>query len=327
MSKEITVVVPMFNEADNIRPLYERVRQVFEGLGEGYAYHLLFVDDGSTDESLMRARALSQSDQAVTTISLSRNFGKEAALTAGIARATGAAVVLMDADLQHPPAVISQFVAAWERGADVVVGVRKHNPDEGFLRKTSSQLFSYIMSKMSDVPSVRGATDFRLLDRAVVEAFNAFTEHSRMTRGLIDWLGFKREYIAFDADKRHAGVAQYSSRKLIELAFSALVSHSLIPLRLAGYLGVGITLFAGSLGLFIIIEQIVMGDPLGIDFTGPAMLAILILFLNGILLISMGLMSVYIAKIHGETLNRPLFVVRSERASERRGEDTPPHVS
>ncbi|MES2995137.1 MAG: glycosyltransferase family 2 protein [Patescibacteria group bacterium] len=313
MDTRITVVVPVFNEAGNVEMLYGRIGEVFANL-TGYDYQVLFVDDGSTDESRSVIKAMADAGAQVSCIELSRNFGKEAALSAGIANADGEAVVLMDADLQHPPALIPALIQEWEKGADVVIGVRKRNPDEGAFRKLSSRTFSYLMRVMSDVPSVSGATDYRLLDRRVVDEFKRFTEHGRMTRGLIDWLGFHRAYVSFDADKRHTGTARYGYRKLIALGFSALVSHSKIPLRVAAYLGIPITIFAGSLGLFIIIEQLLLGDPLAVDVSPIGMIAVMILFLNGLVLICLGLTSFYIEKIHQDTVNRPLFVVKRERA-------------
>lgn len=316
MEKRITIIVPSFNEEGNIQSLYEEITHVFETIGKTYQYRLLFVDDGSTDTSVERIESIKKSDQNVDCIQLSRNFGKEAALSAGIAHADADAIIMIDADLQHPPAVIKEFVAKWEDGADVVIGIRNKNPDEGFLRKAGSKFFSFIMRSIGDAPTISGATDFRLLDRRVVEEFKRFTEHERITRGLIDWLGFTRAYVPFSAHKRHTGVAQYSYRKLIKLAFSSFVSHSLIPLRIAGYLGIIITLFSGTLGFFILIEQIVLRDPMVLQIPATAMLAVMILFLNGILLISIGLVSRYIEQIRNETMNRPLYIVRRPRSKE-----------
>ena len=250
MSKSITVLVPVFNEAGNISPLYKHITAVFSELGGEYQCKLLFIDDGSTDISLKQINLLMEGDPNVRCIQLSRNFGKEAALSAGITETDSDAVILIDADLQHPPAVIKDFITEWQRGADVVIGVRKKNPDEGLIRRIGSKVFSYIMQKISDVPTVSGATGFRLLDRTVVEEFKHFTEHGRITRGLIDWLGFTRAYVYFNAQKRHSGETRYGYRRLIALSFSAVISHSMLPLRIAGYLGFFITVFAGGLGLY-----------------------------------------------------------------------------
>jgi dolichol-phosphate mannosyltransferase len=311
MNKTVALVVPVYNEAGNIRSLVHEISQVFETLPR-YEYRLYFVDDGSTDGSVRAIREM-EANGPTTCIQLSRNFGKEAALSAGIAEAEGEAVILLDADLQHPPSYIPAFLAEWEKGADVVIGVRKRNPDESVLRKVASKIFAMIMRTIGDAPSVAGATDFRLIDRTVADEFKKFTEHGRIARGLIDWLGFTRAYVPFDAGARNAGKAQYGFRKLVMLGFSAFVSHSLLPLRVAGFLGLFITLFAGGLGLFILIEQRLLADPLNWQIPATAQLAVMILFLNGIVLISLGLVSVYIAKIHRETVNRPLYIVRKKR--------------
>lgn len=307
MGKLISVVVPVHNEAGNIRALYDAVCGVFEKLP--YSFELLFVDDGSTDESLSLMSELGDTDERVGVVALSRNFGKEAALSAGIDAAKGDAVVLMDADLQHPPEVIPELVKGWEGGADVTIGVRRTNPDEGLVRKLGSRAFAGAM-RMSDIPMVRGATDFRIIDRSVADEFRRFTERGRITRGLIDWLGFSRAFVEFDAAPRHAGSARYGFRKLASLGVNAFLSHSLVPLRLAGYFGVAITIVSGALGLFIIVEQVILGDPLRMDATPIGMMAIMILFLNGIVLVGLGLVSLYIEKIHREIINRPLYVLR-----------------
>jgi dolichol-phosphate mannosyltransferase len=188
--KRITVIVPVYNEEGNIAPLTEAVGRVFADLPE-YRHEILFVDDGSTDGSRACIEVASKGG-GVRSIELSRNFGKEAPLSAGLAHAEGDAVILMDADLQHPPEVIPELIAAWEDGADVVIGVRRKNPDESAFRALASKLFAHAMRAAGNVPTVRGATDFRLLDSRVVAEFARFTEHGRMTRGLIDWLGFRR---------------------------------------------------------------------------------------------------------------------------------------
>lgn len=312
--EKIAVVIPMYNEENNIRILHQAIEGVFAKMSS-YDPIFYFVDDGSSDKSLSIARELAASLKNVNVVALSRNFGKEAALSAGLREAAdAAAVVLIDADMQHPPEYIPIFLEAWEEGADVVVGIRGENPDESMFRRTCSRLFATIMSFLSQVPTARGATDFRILDRQVVVAFNSLSERNRVTRTLIDWLGFPRVYVPFTAAPRYSGTAQYSFVKLVRLAFDAFVSHSLLPLRFAGYLGVPITLFSGGLGLFILVEQLILGDPLNFQVPGTAMLAVMILFLNGIVLLSLGLVSMYIAHIHDEATGRPLYVIRHDRS-------------
>jgi dolichol-phosphate mannosyltransferase len=305
--KKISIIVPVYNEASSIHRLFDVLQNVLKSLP--YTVEYVFVNDGSTDTSDVLLTALA-TDSSVKYIELSRNFGKEVATSAGIAYAQGDALVIIDADLQHPPEIIPTFVRAWEEGADVVVGVRRRRKGEGFIRRLSSRGFTRIMNSISNAQTPQGATDFRLIDRRVADVFRTMQEHNRLTRSLIDWLGFKRVSISFDAREREDGVARYSYYKLFSVAFSAIVAHSRLPLYFAGYLGVGITCFAGLLGVFVIIEQIILGDPFQLVVSGTAMLAIMILFLNGIVLMCLGLVALYIGTIHEETAKRPLWVVR-----------------
>lgn len=304
----ISIVVPVYNESGHLERLYRELRAVFEGLP--YEAEFVFVDDGSSDGSAQYIESLVQSDTRVRLLQFSRNFGKEAATSAGLVHAMGDAVAMIDADLQHPPAVIRELIRKWEEGYEVVVGVRNPRASEGFLRSLGSRLFAFAMNTIGDAGAPQGATDFRLVDRAVVEAFKTLEERTRMTRALIDWLGFRRAYVRFDAAERADGNARYNYRALTALALDTIVSHSTLPLRLAGYLGTLITFFAGCLGLFVIIEQFMLRDPLHAEVSGTAMLAIMILFLNGIVLICLGLMSLYIGTIQEEAVRRPLFVLR-----------------
>ena len=219
---------------------------------------------------------------------------------------------MIDADLQHPPALIPELIAKWQ-GAEVVIGVRRTNKGEGLVKKIGSRIFYKIINQIADVEIIPQATDFRLIDRQVIDEFNRFIEKNRMTRALIDWLGFRRDYIYFDAAPRSDGKARYGFWKLFNLAMNSFVSLSLLPLKLAGYLGVLITFFSGLLGLYILIGKYIFHWNYASSFSGPAQLAILIIFLVGIILVSLGLMALYIANIHGEVARRPLYVIRKNK--------------
>jgi glycosyltransferase involved in cell wall biosynthesis len=304
----ISVIIPMKNEADNVRELYRELTKVFATLPD-YRYEFIFVDDGSTDKSILVVQALERRDPKVRLVRLARNFGKEIATTAGLHKAKGRAAIMIDADLQHPPAVIPDLIAKWREGYDIVIGRRRTSKRHGnFLKRASSRWFYRIINRISTIEIVPNATDFRLLDKVVIEEFKRFTEHNRMTRGLIDWLGFSRAYVDFVPAKRLHGQAAYNYSALIKLALSTVVSLSFFPLRLAGYLGVLIILTSGPLGIFVFIERFILDDPLQLHFTGTAILAILLLFMIGIVLACLGLISLYIADIHGEVANRPLYV-------------------
>ena len=188
--------------------------------------------------------------------------------------------------------------------------MREKNQGEGFVKKAGSYFFYKVINQISDMEIVTRATDFRLLDRAVIDEFNKLTEKNRMTRALIDWLGFRREYVYFEANERIHGVPAYGFWKLVHLAFNSVISFSLFPLKLAGYLGIIITIFSGSLGVFIFVTRYVTHE---LDFSGPAILAVIILFLIGIVLICLGLIALYIANIHAEVTNRPMYIIRKER--------------
>ena len=312
--KVISIVVPVHNERENIPLIYAALQQVWATLPH-YGYELIFVDDGSQDNSAEVVAGLAETNPHVKCIEFSRNFGKEMATTAGLHAATGDAVIMLDADLQHPPAYIPHMLEAWERGAEVVVGVRSTNQGEGVVKKYGSLIFYRIMAKISATEFEQGETDFRLLDRAVIDAYKTFPEHERMTRSLVNWLGFRREKIYFEAAARAHGPAQYSIVKLIRLAVNSFLSHSLMPLRLAGYLGVTITILSGLFGAFVIVEKYIMHDPLGLGFSGPAQLAILNVFLVGIVLAILGIIGLYVGSIHTEVSSRPLYVIRKKRTS------------
>lgn len=278
-----------------------------------YGHEIIFIDDGSSDRSVAAIQQIARNDPAVRIIEFTRNFGKEIATSAGLRFCQGAAAIILDADLQHPIDLIPDFIKKWEQDIPVVIGVRTSAGYDSVFRRIGSWLFYKIMNAISETEIVPNATDFRLLDRSVIEEFNHFTERNRLTRGLIDWLGFRTEYIHFIAEPRQSGQARYNYLKLIKLAVSTFVSHSLFPLKLAGYIGVLITFFSGCLGLFMLITEVWTGDPWQLDFSGPALLAALNLFLIGIVLSCLGLVALYIGNIHAEVINRPLYVVKTAK--------------
>lgn len=306
--KKISIIIPVFNEEGNIASVHSALKGILPI--SDYDFEIIYVNDGSSDNSSQELEKIINEDSHVRLVEFSRNFGKEMATTAGINNCTGDLAILIDADLQHPVELIPNFVKKWESGAEVVIGVREKNKGEGLIKKVGSVIFYKIVNMIGDTKIMPRATDYRLLDRKVIDEFNRFTERNRMTRGLIDWLGFKKDYIYFQANERQGGEAGYSIKKLCKLALSTFTSFSLVPLKIAGYLGVIITLVSAILGIFILIEDIILRDPWGLGFSGTAMLAVMILFLVGIILICLGFIALYIANIHGEVTNRPMYVVR-----------------
>jgi len=309
----ISIIIPIFNEEENIPLVYRDIIKVWQNLKSEHSIEILFVNDGSTDKSGDEIKTLSESDNRVKYIEFSRNFGKEIATSAGVRYSKGDAMIFIDADLQHPPELIPQFIEKWKNGADIVVGVREKNNGEGFIKSVGSYWFYKIMNMIGRTKIIPRATDYRLISRQVANEFNKFTEHGRITRGLLDWLGFNRDYIYFEANCRQNGKAKYSCWKLIKLAFSSFIAHSLFPLKFAGYLGVFITTASTILGAIMFTARYILRNEWGMGISGVAQLAVIILFLIGIVLSCLGLIALYIASIHGEVVNRPLYVVKSQK--------------
>jgi dolichol-phosphate mannosyltransferase len=308
----ISIIIPVHNEEKNVPALYAALQSVMAGLTQ-YDYEYIFVDDGSTDGSVAAICAIVSRTQHARLVEFTRNFGKELATTAGIAAAKGDAIIMIDADMQHPPSLIPALVKKWEEGSEVVVGVRTKNTNEGFIKKYGSLLYYRIMRAISETPTVRGETDYRLIDRAVADAFLKLGEHERMTRSLINWLGFRKTCVTFVAKERLHGEAAYSHIKLLRLAISTFVANSLLPLRFAGYLGMAITLLSFALGTAVFVQRYILHDFLGWNVSGPAQLAILNVFLVGITLSCLGLIALYVGRINAEVTNRPLYVVRKRK--------------
>lgn len=311
----LSIIVPLKNEEHNIPLLFEALETSTKPL-TNYTFEYIFVDDGSTDASADTIRALAKQHAHIQLVQLARNFGKEIATTAGLHKANGQAAIMIDADLQHPPSLIPKFLERWEAGDDVVIGVREPDAKHaGFVKRLTARWFYRLINRISSVKLTPHATDFRLLDRAVIDEFNRFTEHNRITRGLIDWLGYTRSYIEFTPARRLHGDRSYGYRQLIRLAANSVVSLSFFPLRIAGYLGAFIVLVSTPLILFIMGNHLFFGNSL--RFTGSATLAAMILFLIGIVLICQGLMALYIATIYGEVQNRPLYIEKRPRSPQK----------
>lgn len=310
--KSITIIIPAHNEEKNIPLVYAELKKIFNNLENDYFFETFFVNDGSSDGTLAEIEKLAKIDNSVKYIDFSRNFGKEIATTAAINNCQGDACIMLDADLQHPVELVPEFIKKWEQGAEVVVGVRNKSKSRSLAKRIGSSVFYKIINKISDVEIVPNATDFRLLDRVVIDEFKKFTETNRMTRALIDWLGFRRDYIYFDANRRVNGDASYSFWKLFMLAINSFVSLSLLPLKFAGVLGFAITFVSGIAGFYILIGKYFLHWRFASTFSDSENLAILILFLVGIILISIGLLALYVANIHSEVINRPMYVIRKK---------------
>ena len=302
----ISIIIPMYNEAANLAPLYSELKSCIERIKK-YRFEVIFVDDGSKDDSAKVARRLARRDRRLRVLELSRNFGKEPAMTAGLHAATGDAALIMDADLQMPPRLMTKFIKRWERGDEVVIGVFAQRKTSG-LHALGSRWFYRIMQQISETEIIPHETDYRLIDRKVINEYNRLTERNRITRGLIDWLGFKRSVIHFEQEERLNGRPSYTYKKLLGLAINSFTAQSLVPLRLAGYLGSCILLLTVPAGIIMTINRTLYHWPI----RGTAFLAILIVALVGLVLSCLGLMALYVGRIHAEASNRPLYIVRDD---------------
>jgi polyisoprenyl-phosphate glycosyltransferase len=311
--KLISLILPCFNEEANIRFAYDSILEQWKksDILQRYNYELVFIDDGSRDNTVGEVHNLIQIDKQVKLIELSRNFGKENALTAGLHQCLGNAAIMLDVDMQYPVEKLPEFITEWEKGFEVVVGIRDQKKTSNVIEKLGSKLFYSIMAKISETKIISGALDYRLIDRKVIKQFNRLTEHSRITRALIDWLGFKKTYISYTEKSRTYGVPAYNFAKRLQLALNSFVTHSFFPMIATGYLGLLIMCVTFPAGTFLFFNKFVFGDPINLNASSSVYLGILNAFLTGVTLACFGLTSNYIANIQKEAMNRPLFIVRN----------------
>lgn len=306
LKKKIAIVVPVYNEAKNVRRMSEALIAATAPI-KNYDWEFIFVNDGSTDASLQELRRIAASDSRVLVIDFSRNFGKEIALTAGLHAADAHAAIFLDADLQHPPELIPQLVKKWEEGAEVISSIRISTIKKSAIRDIGSKLFYYLMNKVAKNRAIPNTTDFKLIDRKVMDELRRFTEHNRLFRGLIDWIGFRTAFVEFVAPDRGEGKASYSLSKLTTLAVNSFASFSLVPLRMAGFLGLLTTVVSGILLAAMIVVRLFLSRDL---FSSISFVIVANTFIMGIMLTALGIVAIYIGQIHSEVINRPLYVVR-----------------
>lgn len=315
MSKKlISIVVPLHNEQDGVEKFHHMLLASLDQNVADYDFEIIYVNDGSKDNTLVVVSKIANNNKLVRLASLSKNVGKELALTAGIEISKGDAIITIDGDGQHPPKLINDFIIRWKEGADVVVGVRKINQKEGFIKRYGSKLFYNLFNSISETKLIPRSTDYRLISREVADEFLKFSHHHRITRGLIDWLGYDRQIIEFNANPRLEGAASYSTKKLLALAGNTFISLSFAPLKLFMYFGSIISFVALILGIFIIIEQFLMDDPLNLNVSSSGFLALLILMITGIILTCQGITSIYIAHMYYSVGNRPLYSISKKKS-------------
>ena len=310
-----SIVVPVYNEAEVLPALYLRLTQVMEGLGE--PYEIIFVNDGSHDASPFFIRELQVKDARVKFLSFSRNFGHEIAMTAGLDHSSGQAVVVMDADLQHPPEVIPRLIEKWQEGYDVVSAVREKREEEALLKRIMVMVFYRVFSRLTDTKIPLNATEFRLMSRRAVEAMKAIRERNRFVKGLADWIGFRQTSVAFTSADRYAGESKYTFRKLARLALDGITSFSHVPLQLATYLGFTAAFLSFIYMLYAVVIRVMTTRAV----PGWASIIVMVLFIGGVQLITLGIIGEYLGRIYEEVKQRPLYIVAEAEGFEEPAKD------
>lgn len=303
--KTIDILVPCYNEEAALEKFYERTNDVTAALKD-YAFNFIFVNDGSNDNTIAIMRELHKKDKRVNYIDLSRNFGKESAMLAGIDFCDTDALVIMDADLQDPPELLPEMISWWEKGYQDVSAKRRSRKGETFFKKWSSHTYYKVLQKFSDIPVQRDVGDFRLLDRQCVEALKLLRESQRYTKGLFTWVGFNKKEILFDRDARFAGTTKWNYWKLFNLAIEGITSFTIFPLRIASFVG-GLLAFLSMIYMLVIITKTLFyGDPVA---GYPSMISV-ILFLGGVQLFFLGIVGEYLGRIFNESKHRPLYLIK-----------------
>ncbi|MEY2335293.1 glycosyltransferase family 2 protein [Acidithiobacillus ferrianus] len=300
----VSIIIPCHNEAGNLATLYARVRAVMDPSGE--PWEMICVNDGSSDDTLLQLIALHRQDPRIRVIDLSRNFGKEAALTAGLDAARGEAAIPLDADLQDPPELIPDLLAHWREGFDVVNAVRLSRDGESWIKRASAHLFYRIINRLSDVEIPPDTGDFRLLSRPVLDTLRTLPERRRFMKGLFAWVGFRSTNIYYHRAPRHTGKTTWNYWRLWNFAVEGITSFSQVPLQLAAYLGVLVSLLAFLYAIWLVARTLVYGNPV----KGYPSIMVTLLFLGGVQLMALGVIGEYLGRIYEESKQRPVYLIR-----------------
>lgn len=302
MSK-LTVVVPAYNESEGLRDFHARLTAVLDGLD--LQSEVLYVDDGSRDDTYAIMCALRDADRRVSTLKLSRNFGKELALTAGLDHVDADAAIVIDSDLQDPPELIPTFVRHWREGYDVVYGTRASRAGETSFKKMTATGFYRVMERLSATPIPRDTGDYRLLSRRALDALKQVRERQRFMKGLFTWVGFKQLSVIYHRDPRHAGETKWNYWKLWNFAIEGITSFSNAPLKVATYFGLLAALLAFAFGIWVLGKALWFGDPV----RGYPSLMVVVLFLGGVQLMALGVIGEYLGRLYVESKQRPLYLI------------------
>ena len=305
--KQVSIIIPCYNEESNLTALYQDLSSFINEHKE-YLWQILLIDDGSRDKTFDMLQQIRQKDERFCYIRLSRNFGKENAMLAGFDYVKGGCCVIMDADLQHPINVIPKMIALWEQGYDDVYAKRKNRGKESYLRKSLSLTYYKLLQKIADVDILPNVGDFRLLDRKCINALKELRETQRYTKGLYCWIGFNKKEIEFDQGDRTQGISSFNYHKLFNLAIEGITSYTIAPLRISTLFGIIASCSAFLYMIYIFIKTIILGDPV----QGFPTLIIIILFLGGVQLLSLGIIGEYLGRIFMETKHRPIYIINEK---------------
>lgn len=306
--EKLSIVVPCYNEETVIEIFYNKLMEITAKISDKYDYEVIFVDDGSQDETFSKMKALREKNSKIKIISFSRNFGKEAGIHAGLSNSTGELTVVMDADMQHPPEMILEMLKYIEEGYDTVTTRRKNRKGEPIIKSVCARMFYKLINKFMEVKLEEGSQDFRMMKRNVVDAILSLNEYNRFSKGIFNWVGFKCKYIEIENVKRAAGKTKWSFSSLWKYAMEGITSFTTAPLKIATFIGMFVFIVSTIFAFTIVIQTLIMGK----DVPGYASTIVSVLFMGAIQLLCIGILSEYISKMYMEIKNRPKYIIRDK---------------
>ena len=313
--KKITIIIPAYNEEESLPPLYERLEKLMNSM-ENYEFEILFVNDGSKDNTINLIKEYREKDNRICYVDFSRNFGKEIAMVAGLDYATGDCVIFMDADLQDPPELIPELVKYWEEGYDDVYAKRNSRKGETWLKKFTSKMYYRVLQHLTNIPIQEDTGDFRLLDRRCVNALKKMRESQRQSKSMFSWIGYKKKEVLYDRDPRIAGKTKWNYKKLVDLAIDGITSFTTSPLRISTYISIPTFILLFIYFIYVIVKCIVTSTAI----QAYQAIILLILFFSGVQILLFGIIGEYLGRIFNESKNRPLYLVNEYNGEKEKNE-------